>query len=88
MIEEAIYTEAKPITLERGDIILIGTDGVWEASNPANEMFGKQRLREVIRRCAGDSPRSICESVIAAVKDFSETNRQEDDITLVIIKVL
>ena len=35
-----------------GQVLLVGTDGVWEMPNAKGEQFGKDRLREVIRECA------------------------------------
>ena len=88
VLEEAEYGQAGPVTLESGDIIVIGTDGIWEATNAAGEMFGKGRLRKIIADRADDSAADIHTAVIDAVTDFRAGCPQEDDITLVVIKAL
>lgn len=71
---------------EKGQIIVMGTDGLWEAVNPHGEMFGKNRLRDLIRQTAGKSAREIVDDILESVEVFSETRIPEDDITLVVIK--
>jgi sigma-B regulation protein RsbU (phosphoserine phosphatase) len=51
------------------------------------EMFGKERLRAVIRREANTSSEKILQSINDALKKFRGERKQEDDITLVVIKV-
>jgi sigma-B regulation protein RsbU (phosphoserine phosphatase) len=70
-----------------GQIIVIGTDGIWEARNHREEMFGKRRFYEIIRQTAGAASQEIQERVIRAVEGFCTPIAAVDDITLVIIKV-
>jgi sigma-B regulation protein RsbU (phosphoserine phosphatase) len=70
-----------------GQIIVIGTDGIWEAHNGRAEMFGKQRFFEILRRSAGAAPQEIQARVIRAVESFCDPVPAGDDITLVVIKV-
>jgi sigma-B regulation protein RsbU (phosphoserine phosphatase) len=69
-----------------GEIIVLGTDGVWETENPNGERFGKARLREIIRDNHSKSPAELTERIITGVQDFHGTATPEDDITLVVIK--
>ena len=69
-----------------GQVIAIGTDGIWEARNADGDVFGKKRLQEVIRTHAGGSAREIQAAVFEAVAAFRGQQRQEDDITLVVVK--
>ncbi|MFH1092337.1 MAG: SpoIIE family protein phosphatase [Pseudomonadota bacterium] len=69
-------------------IVLIGTDGIWEARDPEGRMFGKENLREVIRQNARRPAREISTAVVKAVVDFRRSLPQEDDVTLVVIKVV
>jgi sigma-B regulation protein RsbU (phosphoserine phosphatase) len=82
------YTESEPVTLEPGDIVVIGTDGIWEARNPDKEMFGKDRLRRVINDNASCPAGEIQDRIIDEVKAFCGTHPQLDDITVVVIKAL
>ncbi|MDD2390621.1 MAG: SpoIIE family protein phosphatase [Desulfobacterales bacterium] len=67
-------------------IILIGTDGIWETRNPEQEIFGKDRLRRIIRQQHQERPDKIIDAVTRALDEFRRTEKQEDDITLVILK--
>jgi len=67
-------------------IMVIGTDGVWEARNAAGEMFGKQALQEVIRRHAHRSAKTIGEAVSQALDAFRDGTPYRDDVTLVVVK--
>ena len=69
-----------------GQIILIGTDGAWEAHNPAGEMFGAKRIRQLIRDNADRSAQEILTAIADAVHEFADSTTQEDDVTLVVIK--
>lgn len=70
-----------------GQVIAIGTDGIWEAFNQDGKMFGKERFREIIRRHASAGADDILNAVYSEVTRFAEGRKSEDDITLVIIKV-
>jgi sigma-B regulation protein RsbU (phosphoserine phosphatase) len=85
--DEFHYTQSQKAGLINGQIIAIGTDGIWEAFNRRGEMFGKERLRDVIRRKAGESASTILSSVYDELNQFTLGQKSEDDITLVVIKV-
>lgn len=69
-----------------GQIIAIGTDGIWEAASPSGEMFGKERFRDVIRNHADLGSKQIVDAVFRAVLRFSGDVRVRDDVTLVVVK--
>jgi len=81
------FTEYSRSELDPGRIIAVGTDGVWEARNHTGEMYGKQRFCDVIRGHADQPASEIVDAVFADLADFTVGCKQEDDITLVIIKV-
>ena len=70
-----------------GSILVIGTDGIWETRTPDGEMYGKQRMRDLIKAYHDLSPREILAIVLDSVKRFRQDATQEDDVTLVIIKL-
>jgi sigma-B regulation protein RsbU (phosphoserine phosphatase) len=70
-----------------GQIILIGTDGIWESQNQSGEMFGKDRFKEVIRQHANERAKKILDAVMAAIDDFSQARERVDDVTLVVVKI-
>jgi len=75
-------------TVEPGQIVLLTTDGIFEAHNPAGEMFGKDRFKAVVRQNAGLEAEGLRKAVFEAVAEFRGAEPQEDDITLVILKFL
>jgi phosphoserine phosphatase RsbU/P len=85
--EEFQYKQNQKDGLMNGQVIAIGTDGIWEAFNRQGEMFGKERLRDVIRKKAKSSSAEILNAVYDELNRFSAGHKSEDDITLVIIKV-
>ncbi|BHH85346.1 SpoIIE family protein phosphatase [Desulforhopalus sp. 52FAK] len=86
VMDEVEYKINKREGLVHDQIIAVGTDGIWEAFNPQEEMFGKKRLRELIRANASRSAGAILNTVYDELKHFTAGRKNEDDITLVIIK--
>jgi sigma-B regulation protein RsbU (phosphoserine phosphatase) len=81
------YAENHRRGLANGQIIAIGTDGIWEAFNKKGKMFGKQRFRDIIRQNAKRGADDILNGVYNEIRQFTEGQKSEDDITLVIVKV-
>jgi sigma-B regulation protein RsbU (phosphoserine phosphatase) len=69
-----------------GQIILVGTDGIWETESPEGERFGKERLKQIIRSQYQGSSEEILQAVTESLADFRQTAPQNDDITLVVVK--
>jgi sigma-B regulation protein RsbU (phosphoserine phosphatase) len=86
--EDYCYEQVEKTIETDGTIILIGTDGIWETHNGEGEMFGKDRLSQIIRNNHHKSAGAIQDAVLEAVSDFRGDREQEDDITIVVIKVL
>lgn len=70
-----------------GDIVVIGTDGIWETRNARNEPFGKDRLRDTIRANAHACADELAAAITASVRAFRDAGQQEDDVTLVVMKL-
>lgn len=81
------YQENTISGLANGQIIAIGTDGIWEAVNSSGEMFGKERFRNIIRKNAGSGSGDIINAVYNELDQFTRGQKSEDDITLVVIKI-
>ncbi|MEO5374395.1 MAG: SpoIIE family protein phosphatase [Alphaproteobacteria bacterium] len=71
-----------------GDIIAIGTDGIWETRDPSGSMFGIDALRAVIRANAHRPAAAICDAVATSLTDYRQARIQDDDVTIVIVKWL
>jgi phosphoserine phosphatase RsbU/P len=70
--------------LNKGDQVLIFSDGVPEAQDVNHELFGETRLKEYLEKCSGEA--AICSKVVAAVQEFVGSAPQADDLTLVVLR--
>ncbi|MDL2256272.1 SpoIIE family protein phosphatase, partial [Parabacteroides sp. OttesenSCG-928-K15] len=80
-LEDSVYHE-KELRLLPGDSLFLYTDGITEAANKNNELFGEKRLLDCCRELAGQSSREIVEQVTETVGGFVVGAIQSDDITL------
>jgi sigma-B regulation protein RsbU (phosphoserine phosphatase) len=74
------------VIMRKGDILLCYTDGLAEAQNEAKELFGEQRLVEILRKEKAGTPKEICAAVLQEVQTFSRASTYSDDKTLIVIK--
>ena len=79
-VRDVLYEETS-FRIEPGDTLTLYTDGITEATDPADEMYGEERLRA--RIAAAHAPQEIMESVIDDVRQFTQRRPPEDDICLV-----
>ena len=86
VVEDELYEQSKPYTFSINDIVVIGTDGIWEARNDAGQMYGKKRLQEVILKHRTNSAKEIGNAIVKAVLKYCGHVKQQDDITAVVIK--
>ena len=80
------FEEQKRDLWSDSQIVLIGTDGIWETENPQGESFGKERLKEIIRRHKNESSQEIVQAITDALAQHRQTALQQDDVTMVVIK--
>ncbi len=80
--EEHVFTEVKS-----GQVYMASTDGLWEAFDGNGEMFGKDRIRDLIRRFANLPAAEICNRINAELSNFLGDSKPDDDLTFVIVKV-
>ena len=81
------YEENRKTDLADGQIIFLGTDGIWETHDPRGNMFGKAPVQDIIRKHAADEAQDIVGAIITDLNDFRKRPEPEDDITLIAIKV-
>lgn len=96
-VEQGARVEQVAIRMDSGDYLVVYTDGVTEAGSPQGEIFGEERLVDVLTQTiqsldeldgAQSSPSFIMDGIEQAVKDFSEGSPQSDDLSLVVVKRL
>jgi serine phosphatase RsbU (regulator of sigma subunit) len=74
------------LELRPGDILLLVTDGLYEWENSHGDQFGPQRLETVVRGARDLAPEGIIDALYKAVLEFSDGTKQQDDLTMVVIK--
>jgi sigma-B regulation protein RsbU (phosphoserine phosphatase) len=85
---EEVLREAEA-PLVKGDLFLFFTDGLSEAMNTRSELFGEQRLRDILESDGATMDQeAVKESILSAVRAFVGEAAQHDDLTLVILKVV
>ncbi|MEM7704632.1 MAG: SpoIIE family protein phosphatase [Pseudomonadota bacterium] len=71
--------------LNRGDLLLVGTDGISQCRNAEGEFFGLDRLGSLMKSHRGESVRAIFEQVMTEVVAFQPPGPAADDMTLVLL---
>ena len=74
-------------TVSSGQVLVMYTDGVTEASDAEGEFFGLERLQAVVMCHAAGEARAIVKEIHGAVERFTNGAPQQDDITLLVMKV-
>lgn len=87
VFDDMEYTEYT-LQMDRGDTLVMFTDGVTEAMNRDGMEFGSARLKNVITGQTTKSSRQVVETVKRAISDFTDGAEQSDDITMLVIKRL
>lgn len=85
IVREVEYSSAE-ITFAPGDLLVIYTDGVTEATDARETLFGDARLHAAIRECGTETARRVIRYLDARVREFTVGYPQSDDITLVTLR--
>ena len=73
------------VQLLRGDQLVLYTDGVTEAFNPTEELYGTERLVDEVRVHGSGTPAALVERICQSITNFAGTAPQSDDITLTVL---
>ncbi|MBR4192781.1 MAG: SpoIIE family protein phosphatase [Oscillospiraceae bacterium] len=84
-LEDTVYPETE-LQLQPGDALFLYTDGVTEASDGENELYGGERLLACLQDCADADVQAIPEKVQKSVEAFVRDREQFDDITMLCVK--
>ena len=74
------------IRMEPGDVIVLCSDGFFEPTNPAGDLFGLERLEEIFRDHRHRSAAELLTAAEVAVREFTNDSPQPDDMTAFVIK--
>lgn len=78
--------EDRHIRLERGDVLVLYTDGVTEARDARRRLFGERRLRATLAAHATDPAARIADALMGELSRFAGDTPRADDLTLVVVK--
>jgi phosphoserine phosphatase len=81
------FASAPELILAPGDIVLVLTDGIEEATAPDETLFGIDRIIEIVRANRTSSAQKIVQTLYEEVRAFANHAPQVDDITAIVIKV-
>lgn len=86
VLKDTDYQDYSGPGLRPGQVVALGTDGVWEAENEHGRMLGKDRFRAIVRDNAGGKAQDILDAVFDEVDRHTSGTRPADDVTLVVVK--
>ena len=87
-IKKGVSFEEKRLQMEKGDLLFLYTDGVTESRNSEGELFGLDRLCDLISARHAEPPQAIIDAVLEDVSAFTGTSALEDDVTMIAMKVV
>lgn len=76
----------KTISIEKGDMIILVSDGVIEANNPENELLGFERFTEILESKNIQSSKELLLHIRKSIEHFTRGQEQHDDMTIVVIR--
>ncbi len=85
MFDFASY-QSRTLHLNKGDILVVYSDGLTDAENPQQEMFGEKRLLEIIQQEAPSGSHAVERTILNVIQDFTQGMPQTDDITFVVVE--
>ena len=85
MFDEATY-ESNVVMLRPGDLVIMYTDGITEAENPAGRPFDEAGLERVLGQTWMHDPLEIGRKLVEAVEQFADDVRLADDLTALVLK--
>jgi len=88
LVKGVKYEEHRFTDVQSGQVYMVLTDGLWEAFNKDGEMFGKNRVCNLIRRFANLPAAEISEHINTKFSKFLGEKSQKDDVSYVIVKVM
>lgn len=87
-VKKGVEFEEKQIRMHAGDMLVLHTDGIIESENSAGEQFGNDRLCAIIQARRSEPPQVIIDAVLHKVSIFRGATPQEDDVTMIVMKVV
>jgi sigma-B regulation protein RsbU (phosphoserine phosphatase) len=87
LLEGAAF-EAEEVTLARGDVVAVVTDGATEALSPSDDEYGDERVGDLLGTLAGRDAPGILGGLLDAVEGWAGPRGCTDDLTALVLKTL
>ncbi len=87
-VKKEVAFEERRISLEKGDIIFLYTDGIIEAENKEGEFFGTERLCEILTAHMHFTPQDLIKIIVEKLQDFCDSKTFRDDVTMIALKAM
>ena len=89
VLDDAVFELSEPVALQSGDVVMLYTDGIFEAHSAAGEMYGETRFRESLVAHAAAQPRAqgILDGVLQDMSQFCVGRALDDDVTSLVLRV-
>jgi len=84
---EGLSLEEKSVTLQRGDRLLLYSDGATDATDRKGQMFGKERLMELLARSGSVTAEQLVQRIVSALAQWIGNNPPFDDVTLLALEM-
>ena len=85
-VTEGFPYQESTLQLEKGDMLVTFTDGVTEACDPDNNLYGEERLEALLATLKGNTAQQVTSAIDNAVNAHANGAEQSDDITIMAIK--
>lgn len=85
-IESQLIDIQKEVGLNPSDVLLIYSDDITETMSPSGELFGEQRLMDLVKNHPQSSAAELCAAILASVEEFRQDSVLMDDQTLLVIR--
>jgi sigma-B regulation protein RsbU (phosphoserine phosphatase) len=72
---------------EVNDILVAYTDGITEMENQKHELWGEEKLENLLRTCSRRAPEQIIKRILNGLRTFANGQPQRDDMTLIVMRV-
>jgi sigma-B regulation protein RsbU (phosphoserine phosphatase) len=87
ILADAEFPMGESVQLEHGDLVLLLTDGIPEATSPSGEMFGIERILRLVRDCRKAPAQEILHRLYDQAREFSGGEKVVDDMTSIVVKI-
>jgi sigma-B regulation protein RsbU (phosphoserine phosphatase) len=86
LLDNRVYEELT-VEVQRGDLIVLYSDGITDQPNPKEEEYGRGHLSRALRRLCGKDPEVVADQILADLDEFADGAPRFDDQTLIVLKV-